>query len=162
MKNPLSVTSLTALAALSLAGCRSTGTETAALALTPIPSGKARVTISRPSTLLYAGCPATITLGGLKVADVATGGKAVVDIPAGEAVLAASCWSYSGQFSVKLKAAAGQNYALEVAPRSGSFGPSLLGPIGAALEASVTENAGAFEMKVVPAPGAVASTAKGT
>ena len=119
------------------------------------------MTITRPSTLLYAGCPASITLGGQKIADIASGGKAVVDIPVGEAVLAASCWSYSGQFSVKLKAAAGQNYALEVAPRSGSFGPSLLGPIGAALEASVTENAGAFEMKIAPPPGAVASAAKG-
>lgn len=119
------------------------------------------MTITRPSTLLYAGCPASITLGGQKIADIASGGKAVVDIPVGEAVLAASCWSYSGQFSVKLKAAAGQNYALEVAPRSGSFGPSLLGPIGAALEASVTENAGAFEMKLAPPSGAVASAAKG-
>ena len=33
---------------------------------------------------------------------------------------------------------------------------------GAALEASVTENAGAFELKVVPSPGAVAAVAKGS
>jgi len=142
-----------AVLTLTLAGCGSTGSETAALALTPVPEGKARVTITRTSSLMYAGAPATITLNGQTVASIATGGSTIVDVPAGANILAASAWSYPGQFSVKLNAAPGQKYALEVSPRSASLGPGmLLGPIGGAIDASVNENAGAFEMKFVAKP----------
>lgn len=91
--------------ALALAGCASTdAVETAALAKAPIATGKARVTITRVSTLQYAAAPATITLNGQKVASVANGGTAVVDVPAGANVLAASAWSYPGEYKVKLNA----------------------------------------------------------
>ncbi len=140
---------LVMVTALLVSACGSDGKETAALALTPVPPGKARVTIVRPSTLVYAGVPATVTLNGQKVADIASGGQAIVDVPAGQNVLAASAWSYPGQFSVKLNAIAGQKYALDVAPRASSLGPGmLLGPVGGAIDASVNENAGAFELKL--------------
>jgi len=127
---------------------------TAALASKPIPPGNARVSITRQSTILYAAAPATITLNGNKVADIGPGGSALVDVPAGPNVLAVSAWSYPGQFSVKLNAVAGQKYALEVAPRSDSFAPGmLLGPVGGVIDASVNENAGAFEMKAAGGSG---------
>jgi len=70
-------------------------------------------------------------------------------MPAGTNLLAASTWSYPGEFSVKLDAEAGKTYALEVAPRAASLAPSiLLGPIGGLIDASANENAGAFEMKI--------------
>ena len=136
-----------ALIAMALAGCGSDGKETAALALTPVPSGKARITLTRASTIVYSGCPATIMLGTAKVADIANGGQAIIDVPAGENVLTASCWSYPGIFTVKFKAAAGQKYAFEVAPRDGSIGTAVLfGAIGGAIDASVNENSGAFQI----------------
>jgi len=137
--------------AMLLAACGATGSgpETAALAASPIPAGKARVTIARESSLLYAGAPATITLNGAKVADITSGGKAIIDVPAGANVLAASAWSYPGEYKVKLDAVAGQSYGLVVTPRSASLGPgALLGPIGGMIDAASNENAGAFEMRV--------------
>ena len=80
---------IAAAAASMAAACGSDGQEFAALAMTPVPAGKARVTITRPSTIVYAGAPATITLNGAKVADIASGGTGVVDVPAGPNVLAA-------------------------------------------------------------------------
>jgi hypothetical protein len=102
---------------------------------------------------MYAAAPATITLNGKTVASIAAGGSAIVDVPAGQNVLAASAWSYPGQFSVKLNAAPGQKYAMEVSPRTASLAPGmLLGPLGGAIDASVNENAGAFEMRFVAEP----------
>ena len=137
-----------ALALIALAGCGSDGKDMQALALTPVPPGKARIKIQRSSTIVYAGCPATILRGTEKVADIANGGQALFDVPAGATVIEASCWSYPGKFSVKLTAVAGQQYAMEVAPREGSIGTAVLfGAIGGALEASVNENSGAFALK---------------
>ena len=135
------------LAALALGGCGSDGKETAALALTPVPTGKARIILTRVSAIVYSGCPATIMRGAEKAADIANGGQAIIDVPAGENTLTASCWSYPGNFTVKFKAAAGQKYAFEVAPRDGSIGTAVLfGAIGGAIDASVNENSGAFQI----------------
>ena len=145
---------------LLLSGCGTTGSETASLTATPIPAGKARVTIQRSSSILYAGAPATITLNGAKVADIATGGQAVIDVPAGANTIAASAWSYPGEYKVKLDAKPGARYALAVEPRGDSVGPGiLLGPIGGAIDAASNENAGAFELKLVSSDAAVAAPA---
>jgi hypothetical protein len=136
----------------SLTGCGTKGEETASLINSPIPPGKARLTLTRPSTILYAGVPATITLNGTKVSELASGGITLIDVPAGNNVLAASAWSYPGAFSVKLAAKAGERYALEIAPRTASFAPgALLGPVGGIIDASVNENAGAFQLQLVAA-----------
>ncbi len=137
-----------ALVMIALAGCGSDGKDMQALALTPVPPGKARIKIQRSSTIVYAGCPATIMRGSEKVADIANGGQALFDVPAGATVIETSCWSYPGKFSVKFTAVAGQQYAMELAPREGSIGTAVLfGAIGGALDASVNENSGAFELK---------------
>lgn len=153
--------SLMVLAALMLAGCGSgSDLATASLAAGPLAAGKARVTITRPSTIVYAAAPATITLNGQKVADVAVGSSAVIDVPAGPNILAASAWSYPGTFSVKLNARAGATYALTVEPRGDSLLPgALLGPIGGAIDASVNENAGAFQLALVSGSGNDATAA---
>ncbi len=131
-----------------LSGCGGGGDlATASLQAGPLAAGKARVAITRPSSIVYAAAPATITLNGQKVADIAAGSSAVIDVPAGANVIAASAWSYPGSFSVKLNAKAGATYNLLVEPRGDSFLPgALLGPIGGAIDASVNENAGAFQL----------------
>ncbi len=44
----------------------------------------------------------------------------------------------------------GVTTSVEVAPRSASFGPgALLGPLGGAIDASLNENAGAFQIRFV-------------
>ncbi len=122
--------------------------ETAALAAAPIPAGKARVMIERPSAVMYAAAPATIELNGQKVASVGAGGSAIFDVPTGPNKIAASAWSYPGTWTLPLDAKAGQTYKVIVEPRGDSFLPgALLGPIGGAIDAASNENAGAFQMR---------------
>lgn len=122
--------------------------ETSALAKAPIPQGKARVTVTRPSTVLYVGSPATISLNGQSVADVGSGGSAVFDVPAGANVISVSALLYPGEYKLKLDAASGQTYALEVGPRDASIGPAVLfGVVGGAIDAAANENSGMFEIR---------------
>ena len=117
--------------------------------------GKARITINRPSTLVYAGCPANIKTGAQEVASIANGGQTLFDVPAGDTAITASCWSYPGNYTLRFKAEAGRTYALDIGPRQGSVGTAvLLGAVGGAIEASVSENSGAFELKSAAKGGA--------
>ena len=132
-----------------LSGCGTMGNETAALASQPIANGKARVTFSRVSTVMYAGAPATITLNGEKVGDLASGGVTVIDVPAGDNVITASAWSYPGTSTLKREAKPGQQYNVEISPRGDSFVPSLLGPVGGVVDSAANGNAGAFQLKLI-------------
>ena len=128
-------------ACIILAACGSSGVNTQHLANTPMAANQARLKITRTNALLYAGAPTTLTLNGKKVGDLAAGGNMYVDVPAGQNVLAASAWSYPGEFKVRFDAKPGTLYGVEVSPRTASFGPStLLGPLGGVLDASVNEN----------------------
>jgi hypothetical protein len=139
-----------------------TDLQTASLQAGPLTAGKARVAITRVSGIMYSAAPATITVNGQKVADVAAGSSVVFDVAAGQNVIAASAWSYPGNFSVKLNAKAGQTYSLAVEPRTDSMLPgALLGPIGGPIDASVNENAGAFQLTLVPGAAAAAASPKG-
>jgi hypothetical protein len=124
------------------------------LASSPVPPGKARLTITRTSDLLYMGAPATIKVNGKKAADLALGASTIIDIAPGQNVISASAWSYPGTFSVKLAAKPGQRYGVEVAPRSDSFVPAMLAPVGGIIDASINENAGAFQLRFVDVKGA--------
>ena len=149
------------LAALALAGCASSGAETSGLAESagsaslaanaakgPIPAGKARVTITRPSSIVYAAAPATITLNGTKVADVGTGSSATIDVPAGQCTISVSAWSYPGSSTLKINAKPGETLALEVAPRDASLGAGmLLGPLGGLVDGSTAQSGGAFDLR---------------
>jgi len=131
-----------------LGGCGSDGKETAALALTPVPSGKARISIHREDTIIYAGCPAAVKANGADVASIASGGKALFDVPAGDLVLAASCWTYPGDFAIRFKAEPGRTYAFALGPRQEGIATGLLlGVVGTAIQASISENTGAFSLK---------------
>lgn len=135
-------------AAVALSACAgSNSLETGALAATPIPYGKARVTLTRPSTIVYAAVPAAIDLNGVRVASISPGGSSVIDVPAGDNTLTASAWSYPGTFSYKLRAVPGERYVLEVAPNESHMGTAILfGAVGGAIEASTSENTGAFQI----------------
>ena len=109
-------------------------------------NGAALSTTGTGSGLVAIGGGAVINATGVAVNNL---GNAAVNVTGGTNVLAASTWSYPGDFSVKLDAEAGKTSALEVSPRAASPTPSiLLGPIGGLIDASANENAGAFEMKI--------------
>jgi len=116
-----------------------------------IPAGKARLTFTRVSTILYSGVPTTIKVNGQEVASVWNNSTAAVDIAPGPSAVNASGWSYPGSWTLNLNAKAGQNYNIEIAPRGGSVGTAVMfGAIGGAIEASANpgKNIGLFEMKM--------------
>jgi hypothetical protein len=115
----------------------------------PAPAGQTRLTLTRVEGILYAGAPATVKVNGQKVAELWAGKSETVDIPLGNNVVTVEAWSYPGTWTVNLDAKKGKAYAVEVSPRSESYGPSLFGPLGAAAEGAGTKNAGAFQMRVV-------------
>lgn len=96
----LSPAALQVAAATPIAGCAGSGADgsasaglsqrSAVVAKGPIPAGKARVIITRPSSIVYAAAPASIPLNGAKVADFATGSSATIDVPAGASALSVS------------------------------------------------------------------------
>ena len=125
-----------------------------------IPAGQARVKVTRTNALMYSGAPATITVNGKKMTDVWTGATSSFHVPAGQNVIAASAWSYPGEYKVNLNAVAGQTYELVVEPRGDSVIPgSVLGPIGGMIDAAANENAGAFQLRMASAGGATQNAA---
>ncbi len=88
------------------------------------PKYSSKVTVERPSAVLYAGAPATIKLNGTKMTDVWGGATSSFHVPAGQNAVSASAWSYPGEYTVKLNAVAGQNDKLIVEPRGASFLPA--------------------------------------
>ncbi len=116
----------------------------------PIPVGQARVTVTRPSSLLYAGVPASIAVDGKNVANVWPGSSATFDVPAGARVVTASAWSYPKEWTMRIDARAGAAYAIEVVPREASLGPTMiLGPLAGVIDKDAQGNGGAFELRLV-------------
>lgn len=118
---------------------------------TPIPAGKARLTLTRVSTLLYSGAAAIIKVNDQEVASVWNGGTVTADVTPGANTLTASGALYPGAWTLKLNMKAGQNYAFEIQPRSAGVGTAVMfGAIGGAIEASSNpgKNTGLFEMKM--------------
>jgi hypothetical protein len=97
----------------------------------------------------YAGAPATVKVNGREVASLWSGSSETVNISPGANAVAVEAWSYPGTWTVNLNAKAGASYAIEVSPREASLGPSMLGPLGGAVDASANKNSGAFQMRVV-------------
>lgn len=147
-------------AATLAAGCAGTETPNPALAADgaprasePIPRGKARLSLTRVSGLLYSGVPASVKVNGQPVAELWAGGASSVDLAPGPTAVSVDAWSHPGSWTVELNVKAGQTYALEISPRGDSYVPgALFGVVGAAIDANVNKNAGAFQMRVVSAP----------
>ncbi len=144
------------IVAILAAGCAGTETASAGLAAEAaakaperVPAGKARLTLTRVSGVLYVGTPATVKINGEQVASLWAGSSSTVDIAPGANSVSVDAWSYPGFWKVDLNAKAGQAYAIEISPRGSSYVPSLLGPVGGAIDAAANENAGAFQMRVL-------------
>lgn len=116
----------------------------------PVPVGQARVTVTRPSGLLYSGVPASIAVDGQNVANIWPGSSATFDVPAGARTITASSWSYPQERTMRLEARAGAAYAIEVVPREASLGPTMiLGPFAGVIDKDAQGNGGAFELRLL-------------
>ncbi len=142
--------------ALALGGCAGTGEggsdlSTQSLAsdravAQPVPQGKARLVLSRPGGLLYAGTAATVKVNGAKVAELWGSATQTVDIAPGKVTIAVDAWAYPGSWTEELSAVAGGTYNIEVAARSDGVGTAVMfGAIGGAVEAQNNPKSGLFQ-----------------
>jgi len=117
-----------------------------------VAAGGAKLTLTRVSGLQYAGVPATVNVNGQKVASLWGGTSATVDLAPGANTITVDAWSYPGSWTHILNVKPGARYTIEISPRDGSAATAMLGPVGAAIEASSKKKqGGAFQMRVVTA-----------
>jgi hypothetical protein len=110
--------------------------------------GKARIVLQRTNETLHATTSATAKVNGTKVADVAVGSTAVVDVVPGPVALSVESWSYPGQYSIPLEVRAGETVKVEISPRQ-SKAAGVLGPIGGLVDKEENGNGGAFTVRQV-------------
>ena len=133
--------------ALVLSACGTTGPVNLSALNEPVPANKARIVVTRNSSLLYLAAAVDVRSNGVKIASLGRGGSVVHDIPKGQNTLAVSTPTAFGQFVVNFNAKAGQTYNFEVSPRSGALlTGSAWGMAGDAINASVSEQSGYFQI----------------
>ena len=137
------------LATIVLSACGTTGTVNVSALSEPIPASKARIVVTRNSSLIYLGAAVDVRSNGSKIASLGRGGSVVHDIPKGQNTLSVSTPTAPGQFVVSFNAKAGQTYNFEIAPRSGALiTGSLWGMAGDTMNASVSEQSGYFQIEL--------------
>lgn len=141
------------LATVVLSACGTTGPVNVSALSEPVPAGKARIVVTRNSSLLYLGAAVDVRSNGAKIASLGRGGSVVHDIPKGQNTLSVSTPTAPGQFVVNFNAKAGQTYNFEISPRSGALiTGSLWGMAGDAINASVSEQSGYFQIELKGTP----------
>lgn len=133
-------------------GCGTTTSENTSLAGTKLHGSKARIKIYRTQELLSSGVAARVQLDGRQIASLGIGGSTLVDVSAGSHTIVVDGWGYSNAYKMTLQAKPGIHYALEVSPRSeAAAAAALFGFVGMVVEASVNQNGGPFQVRIVEA-----------
>lgn len=134
-------------AVIFLTACGTTGPVNLSTLNEPIPADKARIVVTRNSSLLYLAAAVNVRSNGTKIASMGRGGSVIHDIPKGQNTLAVSTPTAPGQFVVTFKAEPKKIYNFEVSPRSSNImGGYGLGLIGDAIHANVSEQSGYFQI----------------
>lgn len=132
---------------LMLAACGTTGPVNLDQATQPIPANKARIVITRDSSLLYLAAGVDVRANGAKIAMLGRGGSVAHIIPKGQNTLSVSTPTAFGQFVVTFKAEPGKTYNFEVSPLGGALlTGSAWGMAGDAIHASISEQSGYFQI----------------
>lgn len=117
----------------------------------PIARDKARIVVTRDTSLLYIAAAASIKANGLNIASLGRGGSVVYDVPKGEAVLEASTPFSFGRYVMKFDAKAQETYKFKVSPKGSTFFVvASFGMLGEAVNASVSEQSGYFKLELQP------------
>lgn len=134
-------------AAIVLAACGTTGPVNLSKLDEPVPADKARIVVTRDSSLLYLAAAVNVRSNGTKIANLARGGSVVHDIPKGQNTLSVSTPTAPGQFVVTFKAEPRKIYNFEVSPRASNImGGYGLGLLGDAIHANVSDQSGYFQL----------------
>ncbi len=130
-----------------LAACGTTTPLSLSQVNEPIPAGKARVVITRDTSLLYMAAAADVRLNGTKIASLGRGGSAVHDIAKGRNTLTVSTLGSFGQYTTTFDAAPQKSYEFLVSPRKEAMGVgAAFGLIGDAVSASNNDQSGYFQI----------------
>ncbi len=136
---------------LLLGACGTTGPVNLTQLNEPIPAGKARIVVTRDSSLLYLAAAVDVRSNGSKIASLGRGGSVVHDISKGKNTLSVSTPTAFGQFVVNFDAKSGETYSFEVSPLGGALvSGSLWGMAGDAMNANASEQSGYFKINLKP------------
>jgi len=138
---------LSLLTIVLLTACGTTGPVNLSQLNEPVPKDQARIIVERNNSLLYLAAPVHVRSNGIKIASLGRGGNVVHDIPQGENTLSVSTPTAFGQFVVNFEAKAGSTYHFEISPKGDALVTgSLWGMMGDAVNASVSEQSGYFQI----------------
>lgn len=136
---------------LLLGACGTTGTVNLTQLNEPVPTGKARIMVTRGTSLLYLAAVVDVRSNGSKIASLGRGGSVVYDISKGKNTLSVSTPTAFGQYVVNFDAKSGETYDFEVSPLGGALvSGSLWGMAGDAINANVSEQSGYFKITLKP------------
>ena len=132
---------------LILSACGTTGQINKSQLSEAIPSGKARIIVSRNNSLLYLAATVHVRSNGIKIASLGRSGSIAHTIDKGKNTLAVSTPTAFGQFIMNFEAQQGKTYFFEVSPLKGSLlSGSVWGIAGDAINASISEQSGYFQI----------------
>lgn len=138
---------LSLFATVLLSACGSTGTLNLTKLQDPIPDNKARIVVTRDTSFLYLAASADVIANGTKIASLGRGGSVVYDIPKGNNVLTVCTFGSFGRYTINFEAKSHKTYEFTVSPRgSAMWTASAFGMAGDAINASVSEQAGYFQI----------------
>ena len=132
-----------------LTACGTTGPVDVSALNKPVPEDKARIVITRNTNMMYLAATVHVRANGEKIASLGRGGSVVHEIPQGRNTLSVSTPTAPGQFALTFNADPQKTYNFEVSPRSGNvMGGYGLGILGDAIQASVSEQSGYFQINL--------------
>ena len=132
-----------------LTACGTTGPVNVSALNKPVPADKARVVITRNTSMMYLAATVHVRANGEKIASLGQGGSVVHEIPQGRNTLSVSTPTAPGQFALTFNADPQKTYNFEISPRSGKvMGGYGLGLLGDAIQASVSEQSGYFQINL--------------
>lgn len=132
--------------AVATSGCSTM--QASQLATSALAPGKARLVLQRTNETLHATAAATAKVNGTKIADVAAGQTAIIDVAPGALELSVEAWSYPGAYTIPVQVREGETVKVEIAPRP-SKSAGILGPIGGLMDKDENGNGGAFTARQV-------------
>lgn len=140
---------LSLFATVLLAACGTTGPVNLTKLNEPIPADKARIVVERDNSLLYLAAAVNVRSNGARIGSLGRGGSVVHDIQKGKNTLSVSTPTAQGQYVVAFDAKSGELYEFIVSPRgSNIMGGYGMGMLGDAINASVSEQSGYFQINL--------------
>ena len=140
------------LAAALVSACGTTTADNASLAQRPLQASQARLKIYRTNEFMAAGPAARVKIDGREIANLGIGGSTILDVAAGSHNIVVETDGHPRVYAITLQTKPGMLYTLEVSPRSEAvMSGAVFGLVGMLAEASINENGGTFQVRVVDA-----------